>query len=192
MNRKTGTKEHEGADDKPFAQAVRESAQQIWLAGLGAFAKAQDEGLKVFEALVRQGMHVERRTRESAEEKIGDVAGTVSKVAGDIGRQASESWDRLEHVFESRVERALARMGVPTRGELERLQAQLDALQRELAAQRRPAKAARTRQARGASPAGKSAASGGGTKAAASAPASKPAAAAPRKRAARTAKPAQE
>ena len=40
---------------KPGAQlssTVKDSAQQIWLAGLGAFAKAQEEGNKVFEALV--------------------------------------------------------------------------------------------------------------------------------------------
>lgn len=35
----------------PFSDAVKESAQQIWLAGLGAFSKAQAEGGKVFEAL---------------------------------------------------------------------------------------------------------------------------------------------
>ena len=125
--RKKGTGTDAG-DDKSFAQAVRDSAQQIWLAGLGAFSKAQDEGLKVFEALVRQGSSVERRTRMGAGQKIDEVAGTVNKVAGDLGRHATESWDKLEQVFESRVERALARMGVPTRGELDKLSAQVEAL----------------------------------------------------------------
>ncbi len=128
MNRKTGTKAQAAGENKSFAHAVRESAQQIWLAGLGAFAKAQDEGVKVFESLVRQGMNVERHTRASAEEKFGEVAGTVGKVAGDLGRQASESWDRLEHVFESRVARALVRMGVPTRREIDQLAERVEKL----------------------------------------------------------------
>ena len=42
-------------DAPPLTNTIRESAQQIWLAGLGAFAKAQAEGGKVFEALVREG-----------------------------------------------------------------------------------------------------------------------------------------
>ena len=38
--------------EQPSAKQVMESAQQIWLAGLGAFSKAQNEGKKVFEALL--------------------------------------------------------------------------------------------------------------------------------------------
>ena len=38
-----------------LSSAVKDSAQQIWLAGLGAFAKAQEEGSKVFDALVKEG-----------------------------------------------------------------------------------------------------------------------------------------
>ena len=61
------------ADKKTGAQlsgTVKESAQQIWLAGLGAFAKAQEEGGKVFEALVKEGTSIQRKTQSAAEEKI--------------------------------------------------------------------------------------------------------------------------
>lgn len=44
-----------GAGDKQFAQTVKDSAQQIWLAGLGAFVKAQAEGMKAFNTLVKEG-----------------------------------------------------------------------------------------------------------------------------------------
>ena len=40
-------------DNPDLAGTVKESAQQIWLAGLGAFSKAQSEGGKVFQALVK-------------------------------------------------------------------------------------------------------------------------------------------
>ena len=53
----------------PLSDAVKESAQQIWLAGLGAFSKAQAEGGKVFEALVKEGVNMQRKTQTVAEEK---------------------------------------------------------------------------------------------------------------------------
>ena len=69
--------------DNQLAAAVKDSAQQIWLAGLGAFAKAQEEGNKVFEALVKEGKDIQKRTRASAEEKLGAVTGRVGNVAGN-------------------------------------------------------------------------------------------------------------
>lgn len=104
--------------DNQLATAVRDSAHQIWLAGLGAFAKAQEEGSKVFEALVKEGTSLQLKTRAMAEEKIGEVTGKVTgkvtRVAGGVSKQATQSWDRLEQVFEERVARALGRLGVPT------------------------------------------------------------------------------
>ena len=96
--------------DNQFAATVKESAHQIWLAGLGAFAKAQDEGNKVFDALVKEGESIQARTRKVADEKIAEVAG---KAAG--------TWDRLETVFEERVARALGTLGVPTKKDIDRL-----------------------------------------------------------------------
>ncbi len=114
--------------DNQLASAVRESAHQIWLAGLGAFAKAQQEGSKVFEALVREGNVMHRRTRAATEERIGDVTGRVTKAAGQISKQATESWDKLEQVFEDRVARALTRLGVPSAREIQELTELLDRL----------------------------------------------------------------
>lgn len=115
-------------DGKQLAAAIRESAQQIWLAGLGAFSKAQAEGGKVFDALVREGMGIQRRTRAMTEEKIGEVTGKVSKAAGDITKQATQSWDKLEQVFEDRVSRALTRLGVPTSKDVQSLMERVDSL----------------------------------------------------------------
>jgi poly(hydroxyalkanoate) granule-associated protein len=114
--------------DNQLAAAVKDSAQQIWLAGLGAFAKAQEEGSKVFENLVKEGRGIQRRTRAMTEEKIGEVTGKVGKVAGDLSKQATESWDRLEQVFEDRVARALNRLGVPTNSDIQELIVRVDAL----------------------------------------------------------------
>jgi poly(hydroxyalkanoate) granule-associated protein len=96
--------------ENQLAMTVKDSAQQIWLAGLGAFAKAQEEGGKVFEALVKEGETIQARTRKMTDEKIAVVAG---KAAG--------TWDRLEQVFEDRVARALGTLGVPSKKDIEKL-----------------------------------------------------------------------
>ena len=122
------------SDDKQLADAVRASAQQIWQAGLGAFAKAQEEGGKVFSKLVKEGTDLQKRTQKLAEGKVSDVTDTVSKVAGNMGKQASGSWDKLEQVFEERVSRALASLGVPTRKDVAALTRQIEELNKTVAA----------------------------------------------------------
>jgi poly(hydroxyalkanoate) granule-associated protein len=99
-----------GEKDNQLAMTVRESAQQIWLAGLGAFSKAQEEGGKVFEALVKEGESIQSRTRKAAEDKVMEVAG-----------KATGTWDKLEQVFEDRVARALGKLGVPSKKEIDSL-----------------------------------------------------------------------
>lgn len=96
--------------DGNLSKVIRESAQQIWLAGLGAFAKAQQEGNKVFEALVREGEEIQSRTRKVAEEKVTEMAA-----------KATGTWDKLEQVFENRVAKALNGLGVPTKADIDAL-----------------------------------------------------------------------
>ena len=123
------------AEDKELANAVRSSAQQIWQAGLGAFAKAQEEGGRVFSKLVKEGTQFQQR----AEDKVADVSDSVGKLADGVGKHASGSWDKLEQVFEERVARALATIGVPTQHDIVALHAKLDALSAQVAALSQPA-----------------------------------------------------
>jgi poly(hydroxyalkanoate) granule-associated protein len=89
---------------------IADSAQQIWLAGLGAFAKAQEEGNKVFEALVKEGQAIEEKTRKLAGDRISDVR-----------EKATGTWGKLEQVFEERVARALHSLSVPTKKDIDTL-----------------------------------------------------------------------
>ncbi len=118
----------EKAEDKQVASAVRISAQQIWQAGLGAFAKAQEEGGRVFSKLVKEGTDLQKRTQKLAENKVSGATDTVTKMAGDAGKQASGSWDKLEQVFEDRVARALSSIGVPTRSDVDTLTRRIEQL----------------------------------------------------------------
>jgi poly(hydroxyalkanoate) granule-associated protein len=101
-----------------LAAAVRESAQQIWLAGLGAFAKAQEEGQKVFDTLVREGTTLQKKTVRLTGESVNEVTGRFTRAADDLQKQANGTWDKLEGVFEERVARAMGRLGVPTKREI--------------------------------------------------------------------------
>jgi poly(hydroxyalkanoate) granule-associated protein len=103
-----------GLLDSQLASSVKDSAQQIWLAGMGAFAKAQAEGGKVFDALVKEGVNLQRKTQSVAEEKLGDVTGKMSSMASEVSSKAGASWDKLENIFEERTAKALGKLGVPT------------------------------------------------------------------------------
>lgn len=112
---------------------VKESAQQIWLAGLGAFAKAQEEGGKVFETLVKEGLSIQRKTQAVAEEKISEATSKMANMATDISSKASGQWDKLENIFEDRVSKALNKLGVPSAKDIDVLIARIDELNRNVA-----------------------------------------------------------
>ncbi len=117
-----------GLFDHPLKNAVKDSAQQIWLAGMGAFAKAQAEGNKVFEALVRDGQSLQRKTQNAAEDRISEVTTKMTDMAGGLSGKATQHWDKLETIFEERVAKALNRLGVPSAKDVDALMARIDAL----------------------------------------------------------------
>lgn len=117
-----------GAGSGDLAKTVRDSAQQIWLAGLGAFAKAQGEGAKVFNALVKEGETIHSKTRKLTERKVGQVSSVAGKFATQASSKANATWDKLEQVFEDRVARALNRLGVPTNRDIQNLAKRVEEL----------------------------------------------------------------
>jgi poly(hydroxyalkanoate) granule-associated protein len=117
--------------DTQLAATIKDSAQHIWLAGLGAFAKAQEEGSKVFEALVKEGVSLQKKTQAVAEDKIGGVTSKVSHMADGITGitgKAGQQWDKLETIFEQRVAKAQNKLGVPSRKDIEALSRRIDEL----------------------------------------------------------------
>ncbi len=117
-----------GLLDSALAGAVKDSAQQIWLAGMGAFSKAQEEGGKVFEALVKEGMNLQKKTQGIAEEKLGEVTGKMTAMAGTVSAKAGQNWDKLEAIFEQRTAKAMAKLGVPTAKDVQALTQRVDEL----------------------------------------------------------------
>ncbi len=133
-----------------LGSAIKDSAQQIWLAGLGAFSKAQEEGGKVFETLVKEGLGIQRKTQVAAEEKISEATGKMASMATDISSKAAGQWDKLENIFEDRVAKALKKLGVPAARDIEHLMERIDALNasvQKLSAKTAPAKAPASQRA---------------------------------------------
>ena len=121
-----------GLLDNPLAQSVKASAQQIWLAGMGAFNRAQAEGSKLFESLVRDGLSLEQTARKLAGNRANVVRDVVEGRVGQARERAVDTWDKLEKVFEDRVQRALVKLGVPGRDDLNALTQRVERLTEEL------------------------------------------------------------
>jgi poly(hydroxyalkanoate) granule-associated protein len=111
-----------------LSSSVKDSAQQIWQAGLGAFTKAQVEGTKAYESLIKEGVSFQRKTQSAAEEKINEATQKMTSMATDISSKASGQWDKLESIFEDRVAKALNKLGVPSAKDIAVLIARIDAL----------------------------------------------------------------
>jgi poly(hydroxyalkanoate) granule-associated protein len=122
-----------GLFDSELAKTVKDSAQQIWLAGMGAFAKAQAEGKQRFEALVKEGTSLQKKTQSVAEEKFGEVSSKMTSMADDVTAKAGQHWDKLESIFEDRTAKALKKLGVPSSKDVQALKDRIDALTAQLA-----------------------------------------------------------
>lgn len=155
-----GDKKAATAATSPLSGAIKDSAQQIWLAGLGAFSKAQAEGGKAFDSLVKEGLSIQRKTQSVAEERIAEASSRMSNMATDITSKAAGQWDKLENIFEDRVAKALGKLGVPSARDIEALMDRIEELNRQVLGLDKPARAAAPLKApatRAAKPAAKAA-----------------------------------
>ncbi len=129
MSPKPSPSDAKNSSDSPS----EESSQHIWLAGLGAMAKAQSQGTKAFEALIADGLAFQRKTQMAAQEKISEATEQLSHLAKDFGQHTTGRIDRLEHLFEDRVARALTRLGIPSMADVQALTDRVAQLESQLA-----------------------------------------------------------
>jgi poly(hydroxyalkanoate) granule-associated protein len=117
------------------------ASKDIWLAGLGAMAQAQAQaraqGSKAFEALVADGLAFQRKSQAAAQEKLHEATahfnqlaqGITSGINTTLVQPVGVKVDRLEHMFEDRVARALKSLGLPTAQDVTELQERVAALE---------------------------------------------------------------
>ena len=115
--------------DTTAEPGVQAPAHQIWLAGLGAMAQAQAQGSKAFETLVSDGLAFQRKSQQEAQQRLQEATERFTHMAQGLGQEASGRLDRLEHVFEERVAKALHRLGMPSLQDFLQLQARVEALE---------------------------------------------------------------
>ncbi len=111
-----------------LSRKIKDSARQIWLAGLGAYTKAEEDAGRFFEKLVKEGEEIEMKTRDAVEKQFKAVEDTVVGVKS----KATGTWDKLENVFDQRVSQALHRLNIPTKAELDALSEKVEELSRAL------------------------------------------------------------
>lgn len=123
------------------------TVHQVWLAGLGAASKAQSGAPKVFEELVKEGARVHASASKAADQAVRSaMTKAQSAIQGrvsDARDKASDTLEGLEKMFQTRVQRALQQIGVPSSREIEKLSARVDVLNtniEKLARKRTPAK----------------------------------------------------
>jgi poly(hydroxyalkanoate) granule-associated protein len=104
------------------------AGQQFLNAGMAAFQRAQAEGTKVFEKVVKEGLAAQRKTQALAEERITEATSRVSAMANDVQSKAVGQWDKLESIFEDRVAKALNKLGVPSAKDINALVKRIDDL----------------------------------------------------------------
>lgn len=109
-------------------------AQHVWLAGLGAMAKAQEQGSKAMEALMNDGLAFQRKSQAEAQQRLQEATERLSHLASDLGQQANVRVDKLEHLFEDRVAKALHRLGMPSLLDIQMLNERVAQLESQLAA----------------------------------------------------------
>jgi poly(hydroxyalkanoate) granule-associated protein len=119
---------------QPTDQAFAPPAQQVWLAGLGAMAKAQEQGSKAMEALLSDGLAFQRKSQAEAQQRLQEATERLGHLASDFGQNASGRVDKLEHLFEDRVAKALHRLGMPSLLDIQMLSERVAQLESQLLA----------------------------------------------------------
>ncbi|MBI1452501.1 MULTISPECIES: phasin family protein [Acinetobacter] len=93
----------------------RKYTKQIWLAGLGAFSRAEEEGNKLFDSLVKVGEELESKTTEIADQ-------TVEKVSEKAKESVTDTKDKVEKLLDNSVNHSLNRLGLITPKDLQHLE----------------------------------------------------------------------
>lgn len=93
----------------------RKYTKQIWLAGLGAFSRAEEEGNKLFDTLVKVGEELESKTIDLADD-------AVNKVAEKTKESVTDTKDKVEKLLDQRVNHSLNRIGLVTAKDLKHLE----------------------------------------------------------------------
>lgn len=127
-----------------FSRGLADSAQQIWLAGLGALSRTQQEGGQFFDTLVEEGVRIQEKTHAFAQEQVQQAREQTEPWVEAARKRTSAAMGKLEQAFDARMARTMKRMRMPSQSDIQDLSARIDALAQEVRAARAPAAKPRT------------------------------------------------
>jgi poly(hydroxyalkanoate) granule-associated protein len=117
--------ENEASKDlKALSQDLVEKGREVWLAGLGALSSVGDEGTKLFNQLVSRGRELESEGRQ----RINALVDELSHRQQEVKERVEQSFSKLEDEVSGLVEKAMARLDVPSRSEIQELTAKVNQL----------------------------------------------------------------
>jgi poly(hydroxyalkanoate) granule-associated protein len=121
-----------GARAAAAQEQLLATVHQVWLAGLGAASKAQSDAPKIFDDLVKEGARVHANASKAADKAVHSaITGAQTAFQERVGgmrEKASDTLENLEKMFQTRVQRALQQIGVPSSRDIEKLSDRVNAL----------------------------------------------------------------
>ncbi len=114
--------------------AVGERAHKLWLAGLGAVARARQNGEKLFAELVAEGADVQRSARKEIDATVTRLRKRTDSRVKEARKVTTGRFKRLERAFDDRTEKVLKRLDIPTRESIDKLARQVEKLAKEVKA----------------------------------------------------------
>jgi len=103
---------------------LKDSAYDIWLAGLGAFSLAGEEGSRLFKQLVEKGSELEAANKD----RITNLTENLSERAQSLKGEAKSALGKIASPIEGGLATAMQRLGVPTRDEIVNLTQRVEEL----------------------------------------------------------------
>lgn len=132
----TKTAKDAAASAQRFGRNMSDSVQQIWLAGLGALSRTQQEGGKFFDTLVEEGVRIQEKTHAYTQEQVKQAREQTTPWVEQARKRTNAAMGKIEQAFDQRIVRAAKRMQMPSQGDIQDLSARIDELTREVRAAR--------------------------------------------------------
>ena len=107
---------------------IKNTINNVWLAGLGVASFAQKETYKVYGSLIKEGKTLEKKSKKTVKE----VSNKAEKRFTSIRKIANKQYSKVENLFETRIESVLKKLDIPTIKDINGLSKKVDLLVKEV------------------------------------------------------------
>lgn len=109
-------------------------AHNVWLAGLGAVSIAQKRGTKLLSGLAAEGRDFQSRAQRLAREVSADAQAQIKGAVAPLRMHARDNARKIGAAVQGAVAGVLAKLGIPSKADIEALSQRMSALSRQLKA----------------------------------------------------------